>query len=586
MDIVASPKPENHQKWISYLFHPRARFAPPSNPIGPVELLVLALYAALAAWGIWHHVNWADEAQSWLIASNSTLHDLLFRRLHYEGAPALWPLLLFVLSRLHVPYTGINWVGGSFALAGIFIWLRFSPFPRIFRWLIPFSFFLQYQFAVIARPYVFFPLLLFALCVVVSRERPRPLAFAVIAGLMTNISIHAAVIAGIFALLYLQRLLSLRSALPVAVSGKKILASAALFSVFAFASAAVAFPPPDSAFVVDGATSTGPVHAVLLKVLSEERLPATAPPLDPPIRIPDAPVTPQGWSRLLLFSVKTLILGANSLTYPIARSNLLALMFLGLLIVFLWSRRCLRLTLPFVASILFSVQVWVYDHHTGMFLLALVAALWIAFSTSAQSRGPRWTSPAFSAAGLLVLLLQIGWTVHTLHVETYAPYDPGRETAEFLISHYTGKRIAGFSYENVSTQAYAPRNLFYNQQVPYWVWSNKVLIDRRRTEALAGHPDVIVTGVFINQPEVIFNQWTPILSTTRNTYSGMLRFWEDHGYRVTHIFCGNHWTRMGSANTTCEDILEPAPAPVPATSSPVRPAVPPTPARPAHAPQP
>jgi hypothetical protein len=54
-----------------------------------------------------------------------------------------------------------------------------------------------------------------------------------------------------------------------------------------------------------------------------------------------------------------------------------------------------------------------------------------------------------------------------------------------LTKNFAGKRIAGFGFESVSTQAYAAHKLFFDWPEDYWLWSVAVLIDRRHREALA-----------------------------------------------------------------------------------------------------
>lgn len=59
---------------------------PRSHPsFHKLEAIVLGLYVLLSGWITHFHEPWADEAQSWLIARDSSLSDLFLKRLHYEG---------------------------------------------------------------------------------------------------------------------------------------------------------------------------------------------------------------------------------------------------------------------------------------------------------------------------------------------------------------------------------------------------------------------------------------------------------------------------------------------------------------------
>ena len=118
------------------------------------ETWVFALYVALTAVLICFHEPWFDEVQAWLIARDAPLHDILFVIPHYEGHPPLWHLLLAVPARLGVPYeVGLKTV--NLLTAYWLVWLiEFrSPFSKPAKAVLPFTYFLFYQYAIVSRPY-------------------------------------------------------------------------------------------------------------------------------------------------------------------------------------------------------------------------------------------------------------------------------------------------------------------------------------------------------------------------------------------------------------------------------------------------
>jgi hypothetical protein len=570
--------PTARTPWIAFLFAPR----PPADPVSPavsrnrlsaVDWLVFAVYAAILTLAIHHHLPSDDEAQAWLLARDNPLFTLLFQRMHYEGGPGLWPIILWTAIRLHLPYAAVSWIGGAAALAGILVWLRFSPLPRIFRWLIPFTFFVQYQYAVIARPYALFPLLLFALCVVYTLKRPRPILFALVAGLMANISLHAAMLAGFFALLYLRELYwppkNSTAAFRVRPARRTVVLAVSLFLAFAIFSAVVAAPAPD--VCTDGyvGDTTGKTYPWLRNFIPTQRLPVGAPPLDSfyyPDLLPIGSKQPDPNKHpnpILLFVVRTIVVGGDAAFFPISESNLLGIAFLIALWYWLRSRGRRDLLLPYGLTILLAAQIAIFDHHTGLLLLALVAAVWIALETevpTAEQKTPRpriLRTPVLVALALLITLLQIGWTAHTVYGESRRPYDAGLETERYLTEHFSGKRIAGFGYATVTTQAYAPHSLFFNQPNAFWVWSAPIFINRRRTEALQQHPDVVVLEDFISRHGFFYNQFGWTYTNGEHAFHRHREFWEQHGYHVTHEFCGERFVRFGETHSACELILEP-----------------------------
>lgn len=119
--------------------------------------LAFVLYIAIIAIVMCFHEPWFDEAQSWLIARDSSLTDIISVRPHYEGHPPFWNLLLAIAAKNGVPYEfgikGIQLVCASLLGA----WLIFkSPFKHassLATFLIPFTYFACFQYGVTSRPY-------------------------------------------------------------------------------------------------------------------------------------------------------------------------------------------------------------------------------------------------------------------------------------------------------------------------------------------------------------------------------------------------------------------------------------------------
>jgi len=95
-----------------------------------LEAVILGLYAIVVSWIAYHHEPWGDEAQAWLIARDSSLDDIFFKRLHYEGTPGLWNLLLWGLCCLHFPYSSMHWATALFGVFAVYLLLRYAPFNR------------------------------------------------------------------------------------------------------------------------------------------------------------------------------------------------------------------------------------------------------------------------------------------------------------------------------------------------------------------------------------------------------------------------------------------------------------------------
>jgi len=93
----------------------------------------------------------ADAAQASQIARSVSFLDLFRNAIHYEGSPGLWHVLLWVMVRLHVSYVGMHWLSALITLCGVFLAVPFAPFPLPLRLLLPFTYFMAYQYSTIAR---------------------------------------------------------------------------------------------------------------------------------------------------------------------------------------------------------------------------------------------------------------------------------------------------------------------------------------------------------------------------------------------------------------------------------------------------
>ena len=118
------------------------------------ECVLLCGYILALAAFMYFHEPWYDEAQAWLIARDGSLRDLLFVIPHYEGHPPLWFGILAVFAKAGADFDLTIKLLTLIINAGAMAVLLFrSPFPRVVRAVLPFTYFLFYQHGVICRPY-------------------------------------------------------------------------------------------------------------------------------------------------------------------------------------------------------------------------------------------------------------------------------------------------------------------------------------------------------------------------------------------------------------------------------------------------
>lgn len=551
-----------------------------------VQLAVLVGYAALIAVAIPFHEPWADEAQTWLLARDQGFWHLLLHSIRYEGSPGLWHSILWGLARMHVGYIGMRWISGLVALAGVYVLLRWSPFPLILKVLLPFGFWLAYQDAAVARSYVLFAILAFPAAAILrsmSREELPPrqgqlIWLAVLLGLMANISVHGFVASVGFAIVTLALLRRwARTGKPVT----KTVPATILCCFWMFVFVTV-FPPSDVNFPAGKniQMSTQKIWAILgsqtaKAELQHEKPEGTRPlPGELPMHAGRAFQKTPGearWHKIARF--------LGLITFPISNFRVLALVACALAIlqalVFGRARGQIGWVglLPWALMILVFTWMYLAPRHAGMVWEALVASLWLTWPAEPSSRWyEKWLYGVTVVALALVGLNQVQWTAHAVWDDIHKPYSGDEAMAQWLKTNEAGKRVAGFGYHSIGVTSWFHGPLYFNQPATYWIWSQQPRLDARAPFTIATHPDVIIFGGW-NWSEHnadISEDWVqPNLATLNsvplNDDFRIISDAEAHGYRETHRFCGHAFLRSGYAEELCQVALEPMPGSVPST---------------------
>ena len=141
-----------------------------------IALSLLFLISALCF--VPYHEMWRDELQAWLLARDSQSVFELFKNLKYEYHQGLWYLLLFPLTRIFTYPEAMQYLNIFIATAAIYILARYSPFSLLQKILLAFSYFLFFEYALIARNYALTVFFIFLICALFSTRTKYSLAFA------------------------------------------------------------------------------------------------------------------------------------------------------------------------------------------------------------------------------------------------------------------------------------------------------------------------------------------------------------------------------------------------------------------------
>lgn len=160
--------------------------------------VTFVLYAAITLWVTLHHEPWCDEADSWLLMRDGGVSTMLART-GYAGTPALWYLLLAPLASSGLPYLAQQLLNLALMWGAAYLFLFRSPFSPLVKVLFVFSYYMSYEYAIMARPYALMVLLLFAIAAMWKND----VAVAILAALLANTTSHGLIIAGVIAVLRL-----------------------------------------------------------------------------------------------------------------------------------------------------------------------------------------------------------------------------------------------------------------------------------------------------------------------------------------------------------------------------------------------
>ncbi len=442
------------------------------------EFLVLLGFTTIAAVAVWFHEPWADEAQAWLIARDLGIRGIL-HQMGYEGSPPLWHLLLWGLIRLHLPYAALGAVSLALVAAGMYIWLRWSPLPAPVRLLVPFAFYYQYQYAVVARSYALSTFLAFA-AVALWRAKPlRVISFGLVVALLAQTNMHGFMIAGGIACAFAwecykdshKRRFSRTQIFQTSVAGIFVLASAVVAK-------SLAKPVPDCSFRAAIQLQKGTALGSIARDLGG--LPGLSKALGLNMT--------WGLSLLVIFTMWAIAAKKGAVVLPLIATLVLAyqmwtgnITFFGigagvvlliLLLSWFFAVKQPACALPFIFTLLAMGLVWSKPWHYGMALTAFLVSVWAAWPAG---HVPEFESPAqLMAVSLAVLLLfQLPLTAETVRAEVQGPYSGGRATAEFL-RPYVGRRpIYSVNFYGTGVQAYYDRNIFVDWPTAFWTWSTR-----------------------------------------------------------------------------------------------------------------
>lgn len=156
-------------------------------------------YLSLIVFLFFHHENWRDEAQAYLLCRDMNLKEILFNA-HYEGHPIAYYVFLYPLVNLGFGPKSVNYLSIFFMACAMYLVLFRSKLNDIQKMCLLFSYPVIYEYSVVGRSYAFLFFLLVLFGFYYPKRKEMPILFSILLGVLLNAHLFMTGLVGIVSL--------------------------------------------------------------------------------------------------------------------------------------------------------------------------------------------------------------------------------------------------------------------------------------------------------------------------------------------------------------------------------------------------
>jgi hypothetical protein len=158
-------------------------------------LIITTLYLAVILITYSYHEFWRDEVRALSLAISPDSFLGLTDSIKNEGHPILWfAFLRFLFILLNTPFV-LPTASIIISIISIIIFLRYSPFSKLVKFLFTFSILPIYEYSIMARNYGISMLLIFIFACLYKNKDKYSWILAICIGLLANTNAHSIFIA-------------------------------------------------------------------------------------------------------------------------------------------------------------------------------------------------------------------------------------------------------------------------------------------------------------------------------------------------------------------------------------------------------
>lgn len=389
------------------------------------EFIVSIMYAVTHLLMALVHEPWYDEAVAWQIARCASIQDILFEIPHYEGHPPLWHLILAPFAKLGAPYElSLSIVSLIFAGIACFLIIYKSPFPRIIRLLLPFTYFFFYQYSVISRPYCVMMLAFVLLAMVYDKRNTKPGVYVALLMLLCLTSAYGIVIAGGLAIAWILEMWNRQNIITFIKKMLRDKRTLFLLVLLAFALLLIAcIMPREDTFATNNMSAYNTKEA-LLRCFSYMLL-----------------AWPAEVSMTNIYTEYQLLKATD-----IPWSSLIVTCLIGLIIwiiIIAWGKHKKTLSLLIIPFVLYAVTssiLYIFPHHIGIGLCFLLFWFWVSLKERAaggflehmSSQTGAIISSALVILGSVAMIISLSWNITSCVQDIFYSYATGKNEAKYI----------------------------------------------------------------------------------------------------------------------------------------------------------
>ena len=382
-----------------------------------INIIIFVVFLLLTSLIGINHEPWVDEAQSWIIARDASAFEIIWNIARYEGSFPLWHLTLKLFINLGLDYEQLYIVPILISAIGLIVFLKKVEAPKIVKILLPFSYYILYQYTIIARSYSYL-LLAFSLLAITYKKRiENPLKYVLALGFVSLISMHGIIIAVILGITFLIEIIKGKNI-------KKYIKELILFGTIIIVECIILFPRSDLYMTVAAAYTIPEIIKTIIGMLIGN-----------------------GNIFFKIYNIVSIIM------FIVLAKNLVKV-----------KNKDFIITIFILLIFMFAIRFG--SHHSGILFLFVI------FGIICKYEQVKDKNKNIDRILVIVLVMYTIISILPSINDFKYEYSGAKEMAEYISEKgYNQEEIFGFGYKTVSVQAYFEENLYDNRPETIYRWT-------------------------------------------------------------------------------------------------------------------